>query len=373
MGRVRSTIAVDELRPIAAEELPDLPIDEPRASTSFLATAIEFAIGWFRAHDQCGSQNGGAAILVAAEYPRRDTTGLRVEASTLLRQDFIGDHYGRVFVCNDAITVALELCEAPRNALGAGRFIQAKGFGRMPTVVLLPAGRSITMYWHGLDDEAAVWELHVPPTAPEALTQSQLSDVLDAIWDNALASPQPGYDVVWKRHDDYIAFGQAERLVQNLVVQMLRVEFRENFLVRPEDRQVSGRIDISISPRKHGVIGVGTIELKALCSRRESTQPAGYRSEGASVHAKAITKGLGQAIDAKGRLDADIALLACYDLRKLPKEATAFAKAVVTKARRMGIVLRHYPLYPSAEARRNAEQAPRRRSADASLPQHRPR
>jgi hypothetical protein len=364
MTRVRSTIAIDELRPIAAQELPDMPIDEPRAATSFLATAIEFAIGWFKAHEQAARSDLRAAILIAAEYPRRTTATLPAQASTLLRQDFVGDHYGRAFVCNDAITIAMELQGAPRTMVEAGRYVQANRLGALPTIVLVPANRSVTMYWHGLDDEESSWELHVAASAPQSLTQHELVGVLDAVWDNALASPQPHYDVVWKNRDQFVAFGQAERRVQHILIPILRVEFRENFVVRPEDRQPSGRIDVSIAPRRRGVTGVGTIELKALCSRRESSRPAGFRPEGPAVHKAAIKKGLGQAVDAKRRLSADIAILACYDLRKEPQQTTAFAKEITKQAKLKGIVLEHYPLYASAELRRQAEQAPVRRVAE---------
>ena len=364
MRRARSIIGIDELRPIAAQELPDLPIDEPRAATSFLATAIEFAIGWFKAHEQSATSDLRAAILVVTEYPRRTTAGIPAEAATLLRQDFVGDHYGRVFVCNDAITVAMELRASPRTTVEAGRYVQAAGLGTQPTIVLVPASRTVTMYWHGLDDEESTWELHVPASAPTALTQAKLLSALDAIWDNAFASPQPQYDVVWKDRDHFVAFGQAERRVQDILVPILRVEFRENFVVRPEDRQPSGRIDVSIAPRRPGVTGVGTIELKALCSRRESTQAAGFRPEGPAVHKAAVKKGIGQVVDAKKRLAADIGILACYDLRKEPKQTTAFPKAMTQQATLKGIVLKHYPLYPSAELRRQAEQAQRHRVAE---------
>lgn len=357
MSRARSTVAIDELRPILARELPDMPVDEPRAATSFLATAIEFAIGWFKAHEQAGSPDLRASILVATEYPRRATSALSTQAATLLRQDFTGDHYGRVFVCNDAITVALELDAASRGAVEAGRYLQSVGLGAQPTIVLVPASRSVTMYWHGLDDEGSTWELHVAATAPQSLTQKELLGVLDAIWDNAFASPQPHYDVVWKDRRQFVAFGQAERRVQDMLIPMLRVQFRENYVVRPEDRQPSGRIDVSITPLRNGVTGVGTVELKALCSRRESSRTSGYRTEGRAAHIAAVTKGLAQAADAKRRLAADVAVLACYDLRRTPTEATAFPKNLGKEASLKGVVLKHYPLYPSAELRRKAEQA----------------
>jgi len=355
MTRPPSRVTQAELEAAFAAGVNANPYIDPNVGSAYLRYVINFAHRWFRGVNAVPSNHSPTSVrLVFPEYPNRVSDTAQIFGFC---ESFDTEHRGQTYICNESLSEVRQLLNVPSEAMNAATHLVDIGLGTVPAVVLTPGLREVAVYPNGFRTGEVFTIQDVGIVGPAVLDPDVLVDRIRRFWDATIAVPNRAVRI-WEDYDNWIAVGQAERNIQLVLAPQLDVVYRDNFNVHPEVVTASGRADIVIYPRENLGSGTATIELKAMCSRRKGARTrAGYRTESARTHAHAVEKGVTQVVNAKQRLSATVAILACFDLRMIDKRVDHVTRDIISIAKRHGITIEVLPLYQSMDQRRRAEQA----------------
>jgi hypothetical protein len=187
------------------------------------------------------------------------------------------------------------------------------GLGDRPTVIFVPAERTLTFYQSGADNKP---QIKTDALLDPALDPSNIVGLVDYFHDNWTRFPD-GFGSCWDNATDRIVHRNAERHVRdNLYVFLSMVVYKSRYVIR-EHQLPNGRVDIfvfgfAIGPTddSHRVI-----ELKVLRSRSIGWKGKKTRQYSEKANKRYVEQGLRQAARYRASTRALEAFLFCFDCR----------------------------------------------------------
>jgi hypothetical protein len=192
------------------------------------------------------------------------------------------------------------------------------------------------------------------PLSSEGIGLEQILSIVDRAHRDSIVTPRPRGSQgskLWKNAGKHHPVEDAEARIQEILRVALTAALPPTMMVRDEQHQTTGRIDLEIEESNATpghFVRHALLELKVLRS---------YRSTGRAVSrasvADAIKEGVSQAKSYRDERETLSAALCCFDMRKEPGGADCF-DPVKQKARRNKVALRVWPVYASAKQYRTA-------------------
>lgn len=239
------------------------------------------------------------------------------------------------------------------------------GLGDVPAVVYDPrcSPPELRYYSHGLSDADDCRTTQVTATA--GVTLDRIFEAIDHLHRDQLITPDGQSEAgrLWADPNTARPIKEAERTVQMHVRTQLAAWFR-TCTIRPEQHQVSGRLDLEIeevdATASGGFVRHAVLELKVLRSKNSKgndTPP--------SATAKWVADGVEQAHAYRKERKALATALCCFDMRAQHDDPFA---DVAEKAVALKVELRVWPLFSTAKKYRawEAAQALAETAADAA-------
>lgn len=192
------------------------------------------------------------------------------------------------------------------------------------------------------------------PLSSESIDLDRIFEIIDRAHRDAIVTPQrkaPAGMKLWKNARRHHPVKQAEARIQYILRVALSAALPPTMVVREEQDEATGRIDLEIDERVPGAgihICHALLELKVLRSYRSTGKPV----PPAKVN-EAIEEGVIQAKSYREAREALASALCCFDMRKQPNGSSCFG-GVEGKARRGKVKLRVWPVYASVQQYRAA-------------------
>jgi len=227
-------------------------------------------------------------------------------------------------------------------------YVSSLGLGPVPAVIFRPTadGPRLKFYPNGLANPDDCQTMHVE-TSP--VTLERVLDLVDVVHQTTLVTPlgHAGGPKLWKKPTKYHVAPQVEVEIQAYVRVGLSVGL-PGCEVNIEQNHISGRLDIEIEQPIPGSPGHSEfpviLELKVLRDFGSTGIPT---SETQTI--QWVSEGVTQAFSYRIDRGALAAALCCFDMRAAPEDQTCFAKAE-RKSKKLGVVVRSWPIFPTAKA-----------------------
>ena len=336
-----------ELAEIAAADIggdPELEAPESAIAVESLARVIEARMG----HANWAGDPKKLAVFILSDRARELAGRLNATLEPTLDN---GSRIlaGRLWVSGPTFSSGYGVPLAADEPGAIFEEVTGKGVGNLPALVFDPSATDpeIRFYPLGLSQHSQVQRFTI---AEKVFTLDGLDKVLTRFCDENIVTPDAEVQMFnpWANGDKYFPRESTESFFQGWLKSILSIAYRSPFIISFEQRGKEGRCDLLIFSRQgangNSLFCHAAMELKVL---RSFT--SGGKTVGADARAKAIEKGLLQAIAYKKEQSAQNGLLCCYDMRK-PEHHNGDGcfDSIKTKASRKGIHLRRYRLYGSS-------------------------
>jgi hypothetical protein len=321
---------------------------------SGLPASIRFLVGVARAIRNRHQQAGIGSEQTPAIFFRLPNGPAGVEAKTLKNQPMLDNGLtqlgGSFWFVGPPVCGALGLPVLDWSDDGEV-FKRAKdelGLGDIQAVLFDPRAKTPALrhYPQGL---ARPDEVTVSAFAGEKMDLERVIEIVDEATKSHLQGPAGGAGL-WTDASRHWPSDQAEKNIQ-FALKVALHHALPTAVVREEQPQMVGRLDLEVEEplmEEGKFIRHAILELKVLRS---------YRSTGTEVRLsqmrKAVKNGMQQAIAYRQARKARAAALCCFDMRVKGARKNCF-HGVKAPAERQKVELRVWPIYASAEERREA-------------------
>jgi hypothetical protein len=187
------------------------------------------------------------------------------------------------------------------------------------------------------------------PLSSEGIGLKQILSIIDRAHHDSIVTPRPRGSQgmkLWKNASKHHPVKDVEARIQEILRIALTAALPPTMVVRDEQHQTTGRIDLEIEESNAmpgHFVRHALLELKVLRS---------YGSTGRTVSVanvtNAIKEGVSQAKSYRDERETQSAALCCFDMRKEPGGTDCF-DPVKQQARRNKVELRVWPVYASAK------------------------
>jgi hypothetical protein len=226
------------------------------------------------------------------------------------------------------------------------------GSDHLPTLIHSRVDDLVCWYPNGIADADCRLERSLSGSG-SAITTSVILDELDMLHRNRWISPSASpHANLWSNAARRVPVKETEKVLQADVCLWFICGFRDHD-IRHEVIGTTGRCDVLLTPKSGNASGRGAIEIKVLREfyhpRDDSREPTAV---GKSEHVEALDKGVGQAWSYAKTHSCDAKVLCVCDMRKINDDD--IFKAVTAKAKRLGVALGRYFIYPTDDEHRDA-------------------
>jgi hypothetical protein len=220
---------------------------------------------------------------------------------------------GPILLTTANLRLVFKCGAAEPNVVGIVARLRELGLGARPTIVFVPAERTLTFYQTGVDNKA---QIKTDALLGGGLDPSNILGLVDHFHENWTRFPD-GFGSCWDNATDRIVHRNSERHVRdNLYVFLSMVVYTSRYVIR-EHQLPNGRVDIfvfgvTIGPTddSHRVI-----ELKVLRSRTIGWKGKKTRQYSEKANQRYVEQGVRQAGRYRLTAGAVEAFLFCFDAR----------------------------------------------------------
>jgi hypothetical protein len=260
---------------------------------------------------QAEPEEDSPAVIVMSNRPRLDAMELSNQAKRLHDLDLRkpADWQGKLIMSSTAGTTGWAF-PLPGNQDDALTFLEERGFGDLPVVVVYPEQRVLTCYQLGANSDLSL-RLELPKDG-RPVNLENIFAVLEQATEKSLKIPANAVGL-WKAADHYQPKEEAERQIQWIVTAWLSASF-DPVLVLVEQNSTVGRIDILFQDQTAAPpdpMHPAVLELKVLKSK---THTGAQFSEYANKIS--VVRGIIQSVAYRNAKAARFGALACFDMRK---------------------------------------------------------
>lgn len=338
--------AVDELVRLAAQaDVGKLPVASASDPTAFVTEVVKFA----RARARRGPALSAPVVFVFSAYPASEAARLGFQRALGFKTHFERDVSGVVVVSAASLGEAFVSLPTCTDIASAFATLAELGLGRLPTVIVEPGGDLVECRRGALaDGECVRYPIRTLPVTVESI-----DEMLNRFYRHWIERPTDA-SPIWHDKERFVPCDRAERVIQGLLVPYATSVFEETHIVRPEDNVRSGRSDVVVQPYNAEVAGGSALlEMKVLRARHFDVDARAASRCSDSENAKAVAKGITQAVNYRRDHQCDHAFVCAYDLRDADDDDVIARHRPQAIAR--NVHLRRYFAYNSSDAFRRAQ------------------
>lgn len=349
--------AIDAIVKRTAEQdvgsLPLTSVGGGNSALGFVNEVLTYLRGWIQTHSSRDRSQDPTTLFLSCERPRFDADILGAQPVELFKIDRSLPLGGLILATArlhsvaqvkpvNATTISLQQLHALVAQLGAGD---------RPAVFFFPNDLRIVVCRDGLNGEEAFIEYSISEIGVASISEESVDRLLSDYHRFWLSTPSCPVRL-WHDRTGFVPIEDAEIEIERWLVPLARLKFNESIIVK-ELALLSGRADVALLPRPGAATaGSAVIELKVLRSKHFAKDAAQANDYPAAENISGIKDGIDQAASYRDEVHAQLALLACYDLRKDTVAETVTGLQSTADTRSVG--LRHYPVFNSARAMRRA-------------------
>jgi hypothetical protein len=351
--------AVDWIvKKVAEEDVGTLPLTSlagTEGPVGFVNEVMSYLRGWIEAHSSRNRTADPPTIFLACERPRVDAEALGGRPVPMFQIDRSQTLGGLVLASARLNNVAVVPEAASTLTLQELHTLVLRiGAGERPAVVFFPNDLRIVVCRDGVAGEESYIELTLSELAVGRISEETVDSLLTDYHRFWLSTPSCPVRV-WKNRDYFVPIREPEIEIERWLVPVARFKFKASIIVK-ELALLSGRADVALLPRPGaGDLGSAVIELKVLKSKSYSSQARSANDYPPSRNVEGVKDGIEQAAAYRDELDAELALLACFDLRK--DVAAETVTNLQSEADAKTVKLRHYAVFNSSRSMRRAASA----------------
>lgn len=341
--------ALAALRGAGLAAVPSLPASNEGLEAEFFARVYDYARRWLLERNGPVT-DANPCVFVLSRAIQQDIERLGATIIHYLNSSPDVDVCGGVFIANEDLSIVARLPDqdcAELNHIVAA--LKATGLDEAPHSVLRTHRGELILCGCGILGKNSAVPVVLAPNM-----QLSAKDLEGHIWEfHRLYTQTPsGHLLPWKgAAANRVTIEALELRISNmLTVHLRRLVGLEN--VRMEDQTPHGRVDVSIVAAAMAA-GVGgcALELKVLRSRMSSG--AKWKTIPAEEMLEYAKEGVGQAVEYRKDIGAELAYLCCFDARFDDEDQPD----VIALAKSKDVEVRRYFMYASAKAHRAAQTA----------------